>query len=84
LLSILSGTRHGPSVTLNRRYQPREDRDHQVRRHGVQQDRHSIARTGLGRSRLLFVAYPTPQFFWVDTFPRYVVDEIEQESINDR
>jgi hypothetical protein len=40
---------------------------------------------GLRRSRLPLVAYSTPQFFWVDTFPkRYVVDEIEQESINDR
>jgi hypothetical protein len=40
---------------------------------------------GLRRSRLPFVAYSTPQFFRIDTFPkRYVVDEIEQESINDR
>jgi hypothetical protein len=43
----LSGVRHGPSVTLNRRYQPREE----VRRHGVQQDRHRVARDPLGPSR---------------------------------
>jgi hypothetical protein len=30
------------------------------------------------------LAYSAPQFFWVDTFPRYMADEIEQESINDR
>src|SRR5262249_20572496 len=29
-----------------------------------------------GRSRLPFAAYSAPEFFWVDPFPRSVVDEI--------